>query len=385
MTEVDEGRYGDHESALLAEIRAMVPELARDAAEIEVQGAVDPAVIDRLDDAGFFRLLRPARYGGFEADPELFFRAVRLLSRGCFATGWVASILGSHEWHLSVFDERAQAEVWGSGARALVSSSYTPDGLLTPVRGGFRLSGRWRTATGVGHTTWSFLGALLLDEEGEPVDYVGVLVPAQDYTVEQSWDPTGLRAVAADTVVVADAFVPDHRTFGSEQRTQQQDPASAAALAPLHRLPYTTIHTHAVAVPMIGAAEGAHAALVAERPEADALPRVNRAVVAVEASWAQLSRNLDVLMEGARANLAPDMALAVSTRRDQVLAAERSLRAIGVFLDAAGTEAWGRQHPLQRAWREAQVAISNAANAVEDTLSIYGRWAYGIDVGDRWW
>lgn len=63
----------------------------------------------------------------------------------------------------------------------------------------------------------------------------------------------------------------------------------------------------------------------------------------------------------------------------------RSVQAIGTFLDAAGTEAWARHHPLQRAWREAQVALTNAANAVDETLSIYGRWAYGLDIGDRWW
>lgn len=383
MTDVD--LAADPYADLLAEVRALVPDLARDAADVEVTGAVDAGVIDRLDAAGLFRMYRPARYGGAEADPEAFFRAVRLLSRGCFATGWVSSLIGAHEWHLALFDERAQEDVWGAGTRALISSSYTPDGLLTPTRGGYRLSGRWRTATGVHHAAWSLLGTLLLDDEGEPVDYVGALVPAGDYTIEESWDPTGLRAVAADAVVVTDAFVPDYRTFGWRERTKQQDPESARRLAPVHRMPYATIHTHAVAVPIIGAAEGAYAALVAERPEADGLPNVNRAVVAVEASWAQLAHNLRVLMDHADANAAPDTELVIRSRRDQVMAAERSRQAIGVFLDAAGTEAWGRHHPLQRAWREAQVALTNAANAVEDTLSIYGRWAYGLDIGDRWW
>lgn len=374
----------DH-TDLLAEVRALVPELTRDAAEVEVTGAVSPSVIDRLEVAGLFRMFRPARWGGAEADPEEFFRAVRLLARGSFATGWVASLYGAREWHLSLFDERAQEEVWGAGTRTLVSSSYTPDGLLTPTRGGHRLSGRWRTATGIHAADWVLLGALLLDDKGEPVDYVGALVPASDYTIEESWDPTGLRAVAADSVVVVDAFVPDHRTFGSTERTRQLDPESTRQLAPVHRMPYATIHTHAVAVPLIGAAEGAYAALVAERPEADGLPNVNRAVVAIEASWAQLTANLRVLMDHALDNAAPDTDLVIRSRRDQVMAAERSTQAIGVFLEAAGTEAWSRHHPLQRAWREAQVALTNAANAVEDTLSIYGRWAYGGDIGDRWW
>jgi len=370
---------------VLDEVRQLLPGIARDAADVEVNGTVDVAVLERLDDAGFFGMLRPLARGGLEAEPVEFFQAVRLLARGSMATGWVASLFGAHEWHLSLFDERAQDDVGGSGGRTLLASSYTPDGLLTSARGGYRLSGRWRTSTGIHHASWVFLGTLLLGEDGEPVDFVNALVPASDFTVEESWDPTGLRGVAADSIVVNDVFVPDYRTFGWRERTSQQDPQSAAQLAPLYRMPYATIHTHAVTVPLIGAAEGAYAALVAERPEAAAVPAVARAIADVHAAWLQLSRNLDALMQHARSRSAPETELVIRSRRDQALAAERSVRAISTFLDAAGAEALGRRHPLQRAWRDAQVGITNAANAVEETLAIYGRWAYGLDIGDRWW
>lgn len=253
--------------AVIAGVRAMLPDLARDAAAVEINGAVDSAVVERLTGIGLFRMLRPAAYGGLEADPVSFFRAVRLLSRSCPSTGFVASILGAHEWHLALFDDRAQAEVWGADPRARLASSYTPDGQLTPTDGGFRLTGRWRTSTGIHHASWAVLGALLLDEKGEPVDFVGTLVPATDFRIEERWDPTGLRAVGADGVVVENAFVPSYRTFGSRERILQEDPAWAGNLAPLFRMPYSVIHTHAVAVPVIGAAEGAYEALLADRPD----------------------------------------------------------------------------------------------------------------------
>lgn len=370
---------------LLAEIRAMVPELAREAANVDVQGSVDEAVIDRLDELGMFRTFRPERYGGLEGDPVAFFRAVRLLSRGCMATGWIASLLGAHEWHLALFDERAQEEVWGSGERALMSSCYLPDGTLTPTKDGYRLGGRWRSAAGIHQARWCFVGAVLLDEQGEPVDYVDMLMPEDDYEIEQSWDPTGLRAIAADSVVIGGAVVPEHRIFGSQGRTRLMDPEQLARLAPVHRLPYSTIHTHAVAVPALGAAEGAYAALVADRPEAASLPAVARAAADLHAGWTQLERNLRDLMEHARTTRPHDDALAIRARRDQAMAAERAGRAIDVFLDAAGAEAWGRHHPLQRAWRESRVAQANAANAADDVLGMYGRWASGADISDRWW
>lgn len=370
---------------VLGRVRAMLPKLSRGAAEVELNGSVSAQSLDALNRAGFFRLLRPVGQGGLEADSITFFRGVRLLSRACLATGWVASLFGAHEWHLALFDERAQDEVRAGGPATFLASSYTPDGQLVPVPGGYRLTGRWRTSTGIAHASWAMLGSLLLDEDGRPVDYVSVLVPASDYTVEQTWDPTGLRGVGADGLDVRDAFVPAHRTFGSGERTRQQDPVTAAALAPLYRMPYATVHTYAVAAPLIGAAEGAYDALVEDHPEAAAVPAVARALTDVHACWLQLDRNLSDLHENARANRPHDNGPAIRARRDQVLAAERSVHAIGVFLDAAGEEALDRRHPLQRVWRDAQVAATNAANAVDDTLSIYGRWAYGLDIADRWW
>lgn len=373
------------ENGTLEEIRAMVPELARDAAEVDIQGRVDDRVIDRLDRLGLFRTFRPLDHGGLAGDPVDFFRAVRLLSRGCTATGWVASALASHEWHLALFDSGAQDDVWSGGERALITSCYLPDGTATPAPGGYRVSGRWRAATGVHHAGWAILAATVLDTDDQPVDYLQVLVPAGDYTVEQSWDPTGLRAIGADSIVVTDAVVPTHRVFGASGRMGHEDAATLASLAPVHRLPYSTITTHAVAVPALGAAEGAYAALVAERPEAAELPTVARTVTDLHASWLQVQRNLADLMEIARTEAVPDEDAALRARRDQALLAERGVRAISYLLDAAGTEAWGRHHPLQRAWREAQVARTNAANHAEDVLSTYGRWIYGVEIDDRWW
>ncbi|TYL55882.1 acyl-CoA dehydrogenase [Nocardioides sp. BGMRC 2183] len=376
----------DEESpGVLAEVRKIARDIAPHAAEVDVQGAVDTDVLGRLSATGLLRTFQPARYGGLEGDPVVFFRAIRLLSRACTATGWLASQLGAHAWHLALFDDRAQHDVWGADSTALLSSCYLPEGTMTRVRGGYRLRGRWRTATGARHTAWCFLAAVLLDEQGEPVDYLDVIVPADDYTVERTWDPIGLRAIEADAVAVEDAFVPDYRVFGSRARSQLGDREAAARLAPVFRLPYSAIHTHAVAVPSLGAAEGAYFAMVEDRPEVAALPAVVRAVADLHAAWAQVERNVQELMDQARTDVVPELALAIRARRDQALSASRASVAVSVFLDAAGAEAWTRHHPLQRAWREAQVAQANLANSADDVLGIYGRWACGADISDRWW
>ena len=59
-----------------------------------------------------------------------FYQVVRAISGACGSTGWVTSVLGVHPWQLGLFDDRAQAEVWGSDPDTLVSSAYAPVGRL---------------------------------------------------------------------------------------------------------------------------------------------------------------------------------------------------------------------------------------------------------------
>ena len=95
-------------------VRELLPVLRDRAQEAEDGRAVPAESIKALEGTGFFRLLQPASFGGFEADPMTFYSAVRLVASACGSTGWVSSVLGVHPWHLGLFTPQAQHEVWGT-------------------------------------------------------------------------------------------------------------------------------------------------------------------------------------------------------------------------------------------------------------------------------
>ena len=66
-----------------------------------------------MQEAGFFRIMQPARFGGYEMEPEVFFRVQMTLAEGCMSTAWVLGVVAIHNWQLALFDERAQQDVWG--------------------------------------------------------------------------------------------------------------------------------------------------------------------------------------------------------------------------------------------------------------------------------
>ncbi|MFD9245678.1 acyl-CoA dehydrogenase family protein [Streptomyces sp. NPDC059556] len=104
---------------VLAAIRDLAPALRERAAEAETLRRVPDTSVKELEDTGFFQLLQPKAFGGRAADPVLFYTAVKEIAKACGSTGWVASVVGVHPWHVALFDPRAQQEVWGQDPRTL--------------------------------------------------------------------------------------------------------------------------------------------------------------------------------------------------------------------------------------------------------------------------
>lgn len=196
---------------LLARARAMVPGLRARADDIEQARCVPRDVIDQFREAGFFRIVQPKKWGGYEMNPIVFMRVLGELGRGCCASAWNMMILGVHNWEFGLMGEQAGNDVWGDDDQTIVASSYPPMGTLTEVEGGYRLSGRWPTSSGTDHGKWAFIGALKKNAQGVPVDRLALLVAHDDYEVIDDWFTFGLAGTGSKSLMIKDAFVPSHR------------------------------------------------------------------------------------------------------------------------------------------------------------------------------
>ena len=146
---------------VLDAVRELAPGLAARAAHIDESRRIPDETIAELVAAGVFRMLQPRRYGGAETDPMRFYEVVRALSAACGSTGWIASVVGVHPWHLALFPDRAQHDVWGRDESTLVSSAYAPVGRLRQVGDGYRLSGTWMFSSGCEYASWALLGGMV--------------------------------------------------------------------------------------------------------------------------------------------------------------------------------------------------------------------------------
>ncbi len=382
---------------VLDAVRDLIPGIAARAAETDRLGRVPDGTVRELVAAGVFRMLQPRRYGGFETEPARFFEVVRTISAACGSTGWIASVVGVHPWHLALFDDRAQHDVWGEDDSTLVSSAYAPVGRLIPVDDGYRLSGTWMFSSGCRFASWALLGAVVVGSEGRPVDFVTVLVPRSDYTIRDVWNVVGMRGTSSDEIVVDDVFVPDHRVKSNYETSQLRGPGRKVNTGPLYRLPFAALFTTSVAVPVVGVVAGCYDEYLSSMRERVRLSlgggrfvddpfaqvAVGRVASDIDAATLQLDRNIRELWELAKAGRQIPMQLRLRTRRDQVRATERAVEAIDLLFRTAGGTSLFLGGVVERAWRDAHAGSVHVANEPERAYALYGRDAFGLPVEDN--
>jgi 3-hydroxy-9,10-secoandrosta-1,3,5(10)-triene-9,17-dione monooxygenase len=238
------------EDTLIERARALIPLLRERAAETEKNRNVSADTIARFREAGFFRILQPRRWGGYEMSPVTFYKVLMELGRGCGSSAWNAMVLVVHNWELGLMDARACEDIWAKDDTVLASSSYGPFGTYKRVPGGYEISGRWFFSSGCDHCQWAILGQYPMDENRQPIDRQAMLVPRTDYTILDDWHVAGLAGTGSKSLVVEKAFVPDHRIHSWADYSMSERGSS-------YLFPFSTAFSSAVSSAIIGMAQGA--------------------------------------------------------------------------------------------------------------------------------
>ncbi|MBM1186388.1 acyl-CoA dehydrogenase family protein [Pseudomonas lundensis] len=307
------------ELELLERARTLIPALQSRSVQADKDCKLPDATVRDLQETGLLRALQPKAWGGHEVDIRTFFEIQMTLAEGCMSTAWVFGVMGVHPWQLARYPEQAQRDVWDEDSAALVASTYMPVAKVTPVKGGYQVSGRWGFSSGSQHAQWCFLGGIVPQDETGPTEHGTFLLPASDYRIEQNWDVLGLRGSGSHDIVVEDVFVPAHRVQRTNNYSVEATPGRLINTNPMYSIPFAQVFARAVSTSAIGALQGAinafrdnaaghigkHGAKTAEDPAAQAA--VAEAIITVDALKLVLARNYGHLLALAEAGQYPDV------------------------------------------------------------------------------
>jgi len=367
-----------------------VARLAERAEEAERLRRLPAATVSEFKQTELFRLLLPSRFGGIQASfPELL-QPVRLMAHGCASSAWTLGFYALHNWMLSLFDPRAQEEVFASGP-VLAPAPLAPTGRGVPTDGGVRLTGRWAWATGAMDADWVIVGALI--ERPDRIDPALVVVPAGEVEVADTWHTAGMRGTGSHDVIITDTFVPEHRIVAVADIYAGTGPGARVHNVPTYRWPMVPALALVASMPVLGAAERVTELFaqrlgdrvlaysgVAQKDQPAAQIRLGHARVRLRALRALIAETADgiehIVAGGERVNR--------SVRADARLAAAHTVHEsraiIADLLEASGASAQFLSNPLQRAKRDVDIAAGHVVFDYDVARELAGALAIGAKI-----
>lgn len=376
---------------LIESARKMIPALRARSAQAERDMKIPDETIAEMQAAGLFKAMQPKRHGGFEVDPRTFFEIQRALAEGCMSTAWIYGVMGVHPWQLARYPAAAQQDVWGENQDTLVGSTYMPVAKVTPVEGGYRISGRWGFSSGCEHCQWTLLGGILpADENGEGMEHGTFLVPLADYRIERNWDVLGLRGTGSHDIVVEDAFVPAHRVQRTNNSAPEATPGLQENTNPIFAIPFAQVFTRAVSGSALGALQGAikefcdnaakhigkHGAKTAEDPVAQDV--VADAILTLDMLKLVLDRNYGELLDIAQKGEMPDVEMRLLYRYQSAYVTNTCAEKVSALLKSMAASGLYKTNPVERIFRDIHQARGHIANNMAAYARAYGTVQLGL-------
>lgn len=376
---------------------AMVPSLRQNAAATEAARRVSAESGAAFAEAGFFRVLQPKRYGGYELPFGTHMRIAAEIGRGCPSSAWVASVVAVHSWIVGMFPPEAQDEVWAANDGSnLIATSFLPAGTkVERVANGIVVTGRWKFSSGLDLCQWVIpLIDLPPAKDGDKPELGLCLIPLNDCKTEDTWYTAGLAGTGSNDFTVESIFVPEHRIIAVSQLRGGDTPGSAVNDGAFYRLPLWTFFPFALIGAGLGAAKGALELVVEGLSNRKSIAqvklaeqqsvqlRVAKATAQINAAEALLMQDLQTVNRDATAGIIPDMPQRLRYRLDLAFAIDLCVQAVDTLYPLIGGRGLISGDPVQRAWRDVHAVAQHIALVWDLNAGLYGAVRLGLPCAD---
>ncbi|MGO4852922.1 acyl-CoA dehydrogenase family protein [Phaeovulum sp. W22_SRMD_FR3] len=193
--------------------RALLDEVARRRDEIQIRRHVPREIVAMMKTARIFRSATPLAFGGDALAPHLFLPMVERIAEVDGSTAWVAAF-GSANTYIAALPYETQAAIYADGPDQVYGGGLYPLHKAERVKGGWKVSGQWKFASGCMGADWIGVGIIGDDAEraaGEPVapTVLMAVAPAAEIEIVETWNVMGMQGTGSHDTRVADKFYAD--------------------------------------------------------------------------------------------------------------------------------------------------------------------------------
>lgn len=226
--------------------------IRKNSAEAERAGKLHPDQLALIYEQQWFKLLVPTVYSGLETPLPDLLRIEEALAWANGSVGWVVTLCCGAGWFGGFLAPEKAKEVFALNNVCLAGSgAATGEAHITPD--GYKVTGRWKYASGVHHAT-HFTANCIIREADKTVtraDGSQVVLPfifdQKDVTIIPAWKMMGMMATGSDAFEVADLEV-------SQQNCFKIDPDATVIESPLYLYPFYQFAETTLAVNISGIA-----------------------------------------------------------------------------------------------------------------------------------
>jgi 3-hydroxy-9,10-secoandrosta-1,3,5(10)-triene-9,17-dione monooxygenase len=385
---------------LVARANAMRPLLRERQAECEALGQLPADTNERFLAAGFYRIVQPRIFGGYEFALPDFIRVMIAVARGCSDSAWVLALTAGHAVLAAQLAEPAQRDVFGASGDFRAPGVGMPGGVGHVVDGGLRVKGAWDYASGCDLATHFFGSTMVSDPETKtPLGNAWILFDRDQFRIADNWNVIGMQGTGSRRVIIDDAFVTADRALwmsDAKSRPVRNHPGHALHPNPMYHAWLAPLLISEISAVAVGAARGAldiYEEILTNKKtnfppfhmrsqEAEFQRHFGEAQALIDTAQAALLQLASDYMDLAREHVATGQPLDEEMERRLILMEQHIIRmawdAVELLFRTSGTSAAAKNSPLARILRNLAVTRTHVTLQTDHTAGNAGRLHFGL-------
>lgn len=162
-------------------------------------------VVQLMKDCGIYRSATPSCFGGDARPPHWLLERIERIAQVDGSASWVAAF-GSANTYYAALPYETQQEIYASGPDQVFAGGLYPAQPAEKVEGGYKVSGRWRFASGCMGADWIAVGIV---DPDTPNTVRMALCPAKEVEIIHNWDMVGMQGTGSFDTQLKGLFIPE--------------------------------------------------------------------------------------------------------------------------------------------------------------------------------
>jgi len=235
--------------------RALQAELFARAQEMEDARRLPADLAKKLAEAGLFRMVTPAAYGGLECSPRQIVDAVEAVAEANASAGWCVMIGATTAMNAAYMAPDMARQIYAD-PMTITGGVFAPMGKAVVEGDDYIVTGRWQWGSGSANCTWLCGGSMVFENgelrtlpSGRP-DARMMIFPVSEAKLLDTWHVMGLKGTGSGDLEVSEIRVPKARSVSLVADSPTVD-------GPLYKFPAFGLLSLGVAATAMGNAKGA--------------------------------------------------------------------------------------------------------------------------------